>query len=294
MFGKHKIILISLLIFSFSSLHISYAQEIKDSDFDGLSDDSESALYKTNPTEFDTDKDTFSDLQEVLNGSDPLDSSNTPTKGLKYNEISMLKWEDPLAWYISRISGIVAFILLTLAVSFGLLQTSRALVKIRIMGILTAQETHRMFAWAGLLTVIFHFGALMFDNYFKINITEIIIPFTLKRDFLSKLGYDLNIAVAFGILGFYTVVLLIVTSELRHKITSMKVWRTIHYTSFAGYIMFLVHGFITGSDSEEPWMRAIYICSLTLVMTLLLARIFKKRLFLKPRVKQVKDTILLP
>ncbi|MFC1722465.1 ferric reductase-like transmembrane domain-containing protein, partial [Patescibacteria group bacterium] len=264
------------------------AQSIKDSDFDGLSDQSETSLYKTDPYNEDTDKDSFPDLQEILNESNPLDFDSTPTKNLSKKEIRMLEWEDPLAWYISRVSGIVAFILLSLVVAFGLVQTSRALVKIRIMGVLTAQEVHRMIAWSGIFMVILHFGALMFDEYFQINFTEIIIPFVLKRDFTSTQGYDFNLAVAFGIISFYTILLLIITSEMRQKIVSMKAWRTIHYVSFVGYLLFIVHGFMAGSDSEEPWMKALYIGSLVLNISLLLARIFKKKLFLKPAVKKVE------
>ncbi len=282
MFGKAKLFIyfsILTVIFFFSAAH---AQDVlKDSDLDGVSDDKELNVYRTDPNNSDTDGDGFSDLQEILNKTDPLDSKSTPVEIYYKENIKVLERKDPLAWYISRISGITAFILLTFVVCFGLLQTSRALVKIRIMGVLTAQEVHRTIAWAGLFMVILHFMALFFDNYFKLYIIELIVPFTIHRDFRSVLGFDYTYASALGIIAFYTIILLIATSELRKKVISMKAWRAIHYASFAGYLMFLVHGYLSGTDSREPWMRWIYIVSMTMVFSFLLARIFKKRLFLK-------------
>ncbi|HAZ29485.1 TPA: hypothetical protein DCY43_01885 [candidate division WWE3 bacterium] len=156
-------------------------------------------------------------------------------------------------WQVGRASGVAAFVIMTMAVCFGLIQSSKALIKIRIMLQPTALEIHRSLTWAGLTLVGVHAVTL-----------------------LLIMGYTLTYTVGLGILAACLIVLLIITSELRNKIVSLKVWRTIHYSSFVCYLLFLVHGFSSGTDSREPWMRALYITSLALVIGLASLRILNR------------------
>ena len=156
-------------------------------------------------------------------------------------------------WQVGRASGVAAFVIMTMAVCFGLIQSSKALIKIRIMLQPTALEIHRSLTWAGLTLVGVHAVTL-----------------------LLIMGYTLTYTVGLGILAACLIVLLIITSELRNKIVSLKVWRAIHYSSFACYLLFLVHGFSSGTDSREPWMRALYITSLALVIGLASLRILNR------------------
>jgi tetrahydromethanopterin S-methyltransferase subunit E len=48
----------------------------------------------------------------------------------------------------------------------------------------------------------------------------------------------------------------------------------LHYTSFAAFILVTLHGIFAGSDSGEPWMRALYLGVSGVVTLLILARIF--------------------
>jgi len=52
-----------------------------DDDDDGLSDDSETSVYGTNPLLFDTDSDSYGDGDEVTAGSDPLNPLSMPQAG---------------------------------------------------------------------------------------------------------------------------------------------------------------------------------------------------------------------
>lgn len=287
MFGKIKtaIFVFALVgVTMFSRAHV-FAQ-VKDTDSDGLTDQSEITQYNTDPLEFDTDGDGFSDGVEVLNKTDPLDPNNTPISTASNIGVNLIDKNDPIMWYVARTSGIAAFILLTIVVSFGLIQSSKSLMKYRFISAITALESHRMLAWTGIFAVIAHFGSLFFDQVIHLQLKEVLIPFQVFRDFKTTLGFDFNIPISLGIFGFYLILILVVTSEFRKKIVSTRVWRTIHYSSFVGYLLFLAHGFLTGSDSKELWMRAIYAGSLSLNLGLLLARIFRKKLFYPKLVKK--------
>lgn len=262
--------------------------QIQDTDADGLIDTAERQKYLTDPTKFDTDNDGFSDGAEVLNNTDPLNAADSPViKAHRQTSTALFRPTDPVAWYLSRISGITAFILLTFVVAFGLIQTSKSLLRFRVMTVITALETHRTLAWAGLFAVVIHFSTLLFDDVLRLTLKEALLPFQVVRDFKTAQDFNFMIPISLGIFGFYTIVLLIVTSEFRGKITSMKTWRTIHYASFVGYLLFLIHGFVTGSDTQEPWMLVLYFGSFGLNVGLLLARIFKKQLFYPKRHKVV-------
>lgn len=54
--------------------------EILDSDGDGISDDEESIIYETDPFNPDSDDDGFSDLDEIIENTDPLDSDSVPAQ----------------------------------------------------------------------------------------------------------------------------------------------------------------------------------------------------------------------
>lgn len=248
---------------------------IKDSDLDGISDPGEATFYQTDPLKADTDSDGYSDLIEIQSKADPLSAASTPE-----NSIVQV---PQYGWYISRIFGISAFILLTGVVIMGLTQTSKILIKVRIMGILVALKVHRLLSFLALTSLVFHVAGLFFDTYIKLTPLEAMIPFKLSRDVKSVLGFDLRFSVGLGIIAIYLIVILIFTSEQRGKLIPVRFWRTLHYLSFITYLLFLVHGILSGSDSTQLWMITIYGTSGLLVLFFLVLRIFKKRIALKSK-----------
>lgn len=299
MFGKTKgklsIITTLTTVVSFG-LVLTFAQTcafaaLKDTDYDGITDGFETSTYKTDPNNADTDSDSYLDGVEVIAKSDPLSKDSTPQTIVDSTEIPLFQRTDPIFWYISRISGITAFILLTMVVLLGLTQTSKILIKYKFMSFMTALETHRAIAWFAGISVITHFGSLFFDQFFKLNILEVLIPFKLVRPTTSALGFNFTFTVSLGILAIYFILILIATSELRRKVIPVKIWRLIHYISSATYILFLAHAVLSGTDSKEWWMIAIYVTSFVLVMGMGLAKMFKQKLFLSkgPEVKSTND-----
>lgn len=176
----------------------------------------------------------------------------------------------PIAWYLSRASGIAAFILLTIVVINGLLMSTR--LTATFLPTPLNYEMHRFFSWNAILLILGHVAALLFDPYFHLLPSEAFIPFLLKREYASLLGFDFQWTVALGILAFYGVVTLVLTTEWRRKIPR-KVWRLIHYISFPTYFLFVAHGIYSGTDSRTWWMLWLYCLSLIIVLFLIGVRL---------------------
>jgi len=77
-------------------------------------------------------------------------------------------------WYLARASGIVAFVLLTIAVVLGLTLSGRA--KLPNWPRFAVEDVHR---FAGLLTGTFvslHVLTLFVDSYLPFSLTQLVVP----------------------------------------------------------------------------------------------------------------------
>lgn len=249
---------------------------VKDTDLDGLTDESEVSIYHTDPTIFDTDGDGVGDGQEVLDKTDPLDRASSRVVELAAMDEGLVSDPTKYAWSVGRAAGVLSFILLTIVVVHGLIISSRAFFRVYAPPV--ALEVHRFLSWMALVVVGIHVGALTFDQYFKLTWFEAFVPFSLSRPFHTMLGFDTGLAASLGSVAFYLILILILTSEFRSKMPQ-KIWRAIHYTSFAAYGLFVAHGYMSGTDSKEGWMRGIYIGSVAIVGILVGIRlVFRNRL----------------
>lgn len=284
-FGSASYIMVALFLFGIFFLPSQASAVVKDSDVDGLSDEGEVATYFTDPSVYDTDGDGIGDGEEVMVETDPLDVKSSP---FAVPEPGFGIFGDPakFAWYFARATGILSFILLTIVVIHGLVISSRAFIRVYPAAI--ALETHRFLSWVALGTVVLHFGSFLFDDFMRMSFAEIFVPFLLQRDFKTLLGYDIGAVTALGIIAFYLIVILILTSEFRSRM-SAKLWRTIHYSSFVAYPLFLIHGILTGTDSREWWMQAMYAVSGVLVSALIVTRIVFRNILPKIRQRRVAE-----
>lgn len=211
-----------------------------DSDYDGLSDFVEINTYHTNPNLADTDSDGYLDSAEVLAGSNPLD----PTNAAIATE-SVIK-SISLPWYIARAAGIAAYILMFFVIMLGTGMTSGYIYS--VLNPVKAWIVHKYISLALGLTLLTHIIALLFDKFMNFGLLDIFIPFfsNFKPWFLS-----------FGILAFYTIIV-IIFSSLLFRIKYKRAWRGIHYATYPLFIFSLLHGLFTGTDSNTIGMQIIY------------------------------------
>jgi len=280
MFGKNSYkLIVSLLVIAALGRGVLYAQ-VLDSDFDGLSDTAETSMYHTDKLNPDTDSDGVLDYKEILDKTDPNNPNDSTLIRARNDANRLFSTSDPLVWYTARVTGIAAFILFSIVVSFGLLMSSKSLLKWRFISAPTAFEVHKFIALVAFLFLVTHITTFFFDAVLRLNLREALIPFQINFSFKSALGYEFKNTVSLGIFAFYLSIIILLSSYFRKKIVSLKTWRAIHYSTFLFYALFLLHGFSSGTDSKEPWMRAIYIISLVIVLFLILLRMFGKKFFM--------------
>jgi sulfoxide reductase heme-binding subunit YedZ len=164
-------------------------------------------------------------------------------------------------WYLTRGTGTVALILLTLSLALGVANARR----LRTAGIprFVFTAVHRN---ASLLAVVFlavHIATVLLDGYVSVNLLNTIIPFSSSyRPFWLGLG-----AVAFDLLLAVTI-----TSLLRHRF-GYRAWRATHWAAYACWPIALVHAVGTGTDSGAGWMLVIVGACLSLTLAALLTRL---------------------
>jgi len=150
-------------------------------------------------------------------------------------------------WYLSRGSAMVAFILLWMSMALGLIITNRMA---RIWpGGLAATDLHQYVSLLGLGLGCFHGLILLGDHYMKPDLLQIMVPFANQN---YKPGW-----VGLGQAAFYTWVLVLGSFYVR-KWIGRRTWRWIHFLSYLTFALALIHGLMSGTDSQNLWVSALY------------------------------------
>ncbi len=173
-------------------------------------------------------------------------------------------------WYLARAGGVVAYILLWLATCWGIMMSSKV-----IKGVISVPVAFALHEYLPILGVVFatlHGLVLLGDAYIGFTPWQLLIPFTSPyKPFWTGMG----------VLAFYLFVALIASFYVRKRI-GQKTWRTLHYTSYLGFWMALLHGLMAGSDSDTTVMRIVYLVSGGVAIFLVLYRM----LAYSPRVQR--------
>jgi sulfoxide reductase heme-binding subunit YedZ len=141
----------------------------------------------------------------------------------------------PVAWYVARAAGLVAFGALTLSVWLGMAMSTKLLGTKRQKSLF---GWHQTLAWTGLSMLGLHAGALLFDPTLHFGLPSVLVPFASPW----RPG-----AVAAGVVaGWLT--LMLATSFRMRKWIGQKGWRRLHYASFAAFVLSLGHALTAGTD----------------------------------------------
>jgi hypothetical protein len=164
-------------------------------------------------------------------------------------------------WYLTRSTGVVALVLLTLSVAFGIAQVSRwsspRWPRFVISGL------HKNIS---LLVVVFlgiHIATAVLDSFAPIRWLDAIIPF--------RSAYR-PVWLGLGALSFDLILALTITSLLRTRM-GYRSWRAVHWLAYASWPIALMHGLGTGSDTHQRWMLAIDVVCILIVVAATLWRV---------------------
>ena len=173
---------------------------------------------------------------------------------------------DPRVWWwLSRASGIVAWLVMSAAVVWGLLASTRM---IRRRGMPAwILDLHR---YLGTLTVVFvavHVGAIWADSF---------VHFTLRQLFVPLASSWRPHAVAWGIVSTYVLIAIQVTSWLMRRLPR-KLWHRVHVLSIPMIAMATLHGFLAGTDRGNRTIQWAALVVLLGVVFLLATRLLSPR-----------------
>ena len=157
-------------------------------------------------------------------------------------------------WLLSRASGFVAYGALCLSMWMGLTITNRWA---RVWpGGPTAIDLHRHASLLALAFVLVHALVLLGDRYVDFTLAAILLPFSAPT--------EKWLAIAAGQVALYTLALIVGSFYVRRAIGT-RLWRAIHFATFALFALATVHGIVSGTDSASAiyWTGASTVLFLT-------------------------------
>lgn len=172
---------------------------------------------------------------------------------------------EKLAWYVARSSGIVAWALLTAAVVWGLLLSTRIIANRKAPKWLL--DLHRFLGGLSVVFVGVHIAGLVADSYVHFGVADILVPFASSWK---------PTAVALGVVGMWLLLAVEGTSLLMRHLPRKR-WHAIHLLSYVLFWMSTLHGMLAGTDRHEPPLALGEIAAALLVVFLTVYRVVQSR-----------------
>lgn len=139
-------------------------------------------------------------------------------------------------WYLSRGSGVVLLVLMTLVVLLGLLTRAGrplpGLPRFAVAGL------HRNASLLSLAFLAIHVGTAVLDPYVTLRWVDAVLPFTA--------GYH-PLSVGLGAVSLDLLLAIVATSLLRHWV-GRRVWRAVHWLTYAAWPVAITHSLALGPD----------------------------------------------
>ena len=148
-----------------------------------------------------------------------------------------------LFWITSRAAGFAALVLASLAVSAGLLMSTK-LLKGRTSELRAGHDT---LALATIVAIVVHGVALLGDKFLHPSIADIAIPFVS--------GYK-TLWTSLGIVGGWGLIVLGLSYYARRWMGAVR-WRKLHRFTALAWLAGLVHAVGMGTDAGQAWFLAM-------------------------------------
>ena len=149
-----------------------------------------------------------------------------------------------IGWIVIRSSGLIAFGLLAAATVWGLVLSLR----VRPRSAKSMTLAHEALSVGALVATAVHMVALWLHDYLEFTVDELLVP---------GVSDWRPVAVAWGVVAFYGMVVVTVSFYLRSHI-GQRQWRLLHFASFGVFVGALVHGVLAGTDTQHTAVLALY------------------------------------
>jgi sulfoxide reductase heme-binding subunit YedZ len=148
-------------------------------------------------------------------------------------------------WYLTRGTGTIALILLTLSVALGVANIRR--LRTESLPRFVIERVHRNVSLLAMSFVVVHILTSVLDRFAPVTLVNAVIPFS---------GSYRPLWLGFGAVAFNLLVAIVITSLLRRRF-GYRAWRATHWAVYASWPFAFLHGLGTGSDTKTGWMLVI-------------------------------------
>jgi DMSO/TMAO reductase YedYZ heme-binding membrane subunit len=165
-------------------------------------------------------------------------------------------------WYVTRSTGAVALVLLTVSVVLGVMGAVRFSSAPRWPRF-AIDLLHRDVSLLAIVLVVVHVVTTVLDGFAPITLLDGVIPF---RSPYRPLWLGL------GTIAFDLLLVLVITSLVRRRL-GYRSWRAIHWLAYASWPVAVLHGLGTGTDAASWWMLALTVICVAAVVVAALIRV---------------------
>ena len=178
-------------------------------------------------------------------------------------------------WYLTRGTGAVSLVLLTLSVVLGVADVRRwsapRLPRFVVDGL------HQTVSLLVIVTLAIHIATTLLDSFAPIRLVDVVVPFGSAYRPLW---------VGFGALAFDLLLALVITSLARARL-GYRAWRAVHWLAYACWPVALLHGLGSGSDIRGGFAFVLSLACAAAVVVAVLARLHGKRRSQRVRSRRV-------
>ncbi|GAA4679411.1 ferric reductase-like transmembrane domain-containing protein [Frondihabitans cladoniiphilus] len=152
---------------------------------------------------------------------------------------------DEALWAVGRGTGVAALVLFTASVVLGIITRSgRPLPGLPRFSVTLV---HRNVSLAASLFLVVHVVTLMFDPYALLNLLDVFVPF---------FGSYRPVWQGLGTVAFDLLIVIVVTSLLRNRL-GPRVFKAIHWLTYAMWPIALAHAIGNGTNGVEGWFLVL-------------------------------------
>jgi len=181
-------------------------------------------------------------------------------------------------WFLSRASGIVAWLMLTASVLWGIVLATDLFPKWRRRAWLT--DLHR---WLAGLTVFFltgHLATLLADSHAQIRVVDVLVPYSSTWR---------PTAIAAGVAAFWLLLAVEGTALAMRRLPG-KWWRDIHIVSYWVFWLTTIHAAFAGTDTSRTLYAVTSLAAVAAVVFAVSYRILARDLPKRPRARAQKPS----
>jgi sulfoxide reductase heme-binding subunit YedZ len=165
-----------------------------------------------------------------------------------------------LFWVTSRAAGTTALIVSSVAVSIGLLMSTRLYKRVSGPDL---RVLHEVLSLTTIVAIVVHAAALLGDQFLHPSLLDVSVPFASSY----KTGWT-----TLGIVAGWSLILLGLSYYARARIGQQR-WRKLHRFTALAWVLGMAHSLGEGTDAGQLWFLAMVAIVAVPALVLLLGRV---------------------